>query len=117
MKQHYLPGILISDPVEGVSAKGTRCVKFTLRDEDGEDSQKDADLVNCWCFSAELWPAILGCRKGDALSLLGRRRQTSRTANDRAQGPGGEDLIVQRVLKVCKLPTPPGHTMDLPEGV
>ena len=74
-------------------------------------------MMNCWCFSAELWPAILGCRKGDALSLVGRRRQTSRTVNDREQGPGVEDLIVQLVLSVYKLPTPLGHPMDLPEGV
>jgi hypothetical protein len=74
MKQHYLLGTLVADPVEAVSMKGTRYVEFGLRDEGEESHQGNAHLVNCSCYRAELWPEILGCRKGDAMSVVGRLR-------------------------------------------
>jgi len=100
MRQHYLRATLISEAIESVSLKGTPCVKFILRDED-EDSHGSA--FSCWCFIAKLWPAILACRKGDALSVVGRPRREGGTAYDDAQGQG-TDLIVQRVLSVYRQP-------------
>ena len=83
--------------------KGARYVEFGLRDEDDEGRQGNAQLVNCSCFIAELWPEILGCRKGDAISVVGRLRQDRGTSEDGPQAYG-VGLAVRHVLSVHKLP-------------
>ena len=63
----FLSGTLISDPISGITPRGTPGVKFTLWNEGGSE---EATTLAFWCFVAELWPTLLGCRKGDALSLI-----------------------------------------------
>src|SRR5262249_10250762 len=106
----YVSGTLLSDPVGSVSPKGTPGVSFTLRRETGDD---EATALNFWCFVADLWPTILGCRKGDALSVIGRPRKQSGIARNEMDWHGAE-FIVRRVLSVRKRTMRTSH--EVPEA-
>ena len=105
----YLSGTLISDPIGSVSPKGTPGVKFTLRKETGDE---EAAALNLWCFVAELWPTILGCRKGDALSVVARLRRQSGIS----RSENSADLMVRQVLSVRKPSRRTSHQPELPEA-
>jgi len=108
-RQQYLSGTLICDPIGSVSRKGTPGVKFTLRKETAEE---ETTALNLWCFVAELWPTILGCRKGDALSLVARLRRRSGTSHSE----NGADFMVRQVLSVRKPSSRTSHEPELPEA-
>jgi len=111
-RHEYLSGTLISDPLGSVSPKGTRGVKFALRSETGDG---EAPALNFWCFVADLWPTILGCRKGDALSLVGCPRKHSGISQNDAKEQGAE-FVVRRLLSVRKVAIRASHEPDLPEA-
>ena len=108
-RHQYLFGTLISDPIGSMTRKGTPGVKFTLRKEAGDDET----ALNFWCFVADLWPTILACRKGDALSLIGRlrRRGIHNEASEHSS-----DFTVRRVLSVHKRSVRTLHQPHLPEA-
>src|SRR5262245_48557206 len=106
----YLSGILISDPTGSVSARGTPGVQFTLREE-SEDQQRTASF---WCFVADLWPTILGCRRGDALSVIGRLRK--RNGVPPSETDGHAEFTVRRVLSVRRRSMRTSHVPDLSEA-
>ena len=110
-RHEYLSGTLISDPFGSISPKGTPGVKFTLRNETGDE----AAAVNFWCFVADLWPTILGCRKGDALSLVGHLRKESGISQNDANEHSAE-FVVRRLLSVRKLAILASHEPDLSEA-
>ena len=102
----FLSGTLISDPISGITPRGTPGVKFTLR---AEAENEEAAALAFWCFIADLWPTLLGCRKGDALSLIGGMHKRS--------GIRGEtDFTVRRVLSIRKQSIRTLHEPDLPEA-
>jgi hypothetical protein len=107
----FLSGTLISDPISGITPRGTPGVKFTLRSETGNEG---AAALAFWCFVAELWPTLLGCGKGDALSLIGGMRKRS---GIRGEMDGhGADFTVRRVLSIRKQSIQTLHQPDLPEA-
>ena len=107
----FLSGTLISDPISGITPRGTPGVKFTLRNEGGNE---EAIALAFWCFVAELWPTLLGCRKGDALSLIGGMRKRSGIHSE--MDGQGADFTVRRVLSIRKQSIRTLHEPDLPEA-
>src|SRR5262245_26193826 len=110
-RHEYLSGTLVSDPIGSVSSRGTPCVKFTLRKEAGDE---EPTALSFWCFVADLWPTILACRKGDALSLIGRLRKRGGIFRNEADRHGTE-FMVRQVLSVSK-PAIRTSEPDLPEA-
>ena len=106
----YLSGTLICDPVGSMTPRGTPGVKFSLRNEAGDEAEA---ALNFWCFVADLWPTLLRCRKGDAVSLIGRLRKRIGL-----HGPDGHgtEFSVRRVLSVRKQSIMTLHAVDLPEA-
>ena len=107
----FLSGTLISDPISGITPRGTPGVKFMLRNEAGSE---EAAALGFWCFVADLWPTLLGCRKGDALSLIGGMRKRSGIHSE-TDGHGA-DFTVRRVLSIRKRSIGTSHETDLPEA-
>jgi hypothetical protein len=108
----YLSGTLISDPIGSVSSKGVPGVKFTLSEE---TEHEEATALNFWCFVAELWPTILRCRRGDALSVVGRLRRQRGISQNETDAHGAE-FTVRRVLSVRKRSIRASHEPELPEA-
>src|SRR5262252_6207369 len=107
----YLSGTLICDPVGSMTPRGTPGVKFSLRKEAGDEA---ATALNFWCFVADLWPTLLGCRKGDAVSLIGRLRKRM-GIHGQPDGHGTE-FSVRQVLSVRKQSIRTLRAVDLPEA-
>jgi hypothetical protein len=105
----YLSGTLASDPIGSVSPRGTPGVKFTLRKEPEDEG---TTALSFWCFVAELWPTILGCRKGDALSVVARLGKRSGIPHN----GNGADFMVRQVLSVRKPSSRTSHE-TLPEAI
>jgi len=95
----YLSGTLVSDPVGSVSSRGTPCVRFTLQKDAGDE---EPAALSFWCFVADLWPTILACRKGDALSVVGRLRRQHRISRNETDRHCA-DFMVRQILSVRKL--------------